>query len=183
MNTQKQTKLRKTSYFLTILLLAFLFANGCSQLDIVQNETDPRTVIVGDNVNDRALSYRTGDDKPTFRELVLGGDGEFDSSIDSLTFNVVLDKLSFMPLASVDSASGVVITDWYAVNANKLRIKINVRIIDNQLTDDSIVVQIFKQEFDGNKWNDLGLDNDQADKIKTSILSEARSLKSAIDLS
>ena len=182
MNLQKHTKLRKTSYFPTILFLAFLFANGCSQLDIVQNETDPRTVIVGDNVNDRALSYRTGDDKPTFRELVLG-ESEFDASIDSLTFNVVLDKLSFMPLASVDSASGVVITDWYAVDANKLRIKINVRIIDNQLTDDSIVVQIFKQEFDGDKWNDLGLDNEQANKIKTSILSEARTLKSAIDLS
>ncbi len=182
MNLQKHTKLRKTSYFPTILFLAFLFANGCSQLDIVQNETDPRTVIVGDNVNDRALSYRTGDDKPTFRELVLG-ESEFDASIDSLTFNVVLDKLSFMPLASVDSASGVVITDWYAVDANKLRIKINVRIIDNQLTDDSIVVQIFKQEFDGDKWNDLGLDNEQANKIKTSILSEARTLKSAIELS
>ena len=95
----------------------------------------------------------------------------------------MLDKLSFMPLASVDSASGVVITDWYAVDADKLRIKINVRIIDNQLTDDSIVVQIFKQEFDGSKWNDLGLDSEQAKKIKTSILSEARTLKSAIDLS
>ena len=74
MNLHKQIKLRKTSYFLTILFSAFLFANGRSQLDIVPNKTDPRTVIVGDNVNDRALSYRTGDDKPTFRELVLGGD-------------------------------------------------------------------------------------------------------------
>lgn len=183
MNLLRHIKSRKTSYFITTLLFTFFIVNACSQLDIVPNKTDPRTVIQGENVNDRALSYRTGDDKPTFRELVLGESGEFDASIDSLTFNVVLDKLSFMPLASVDSASGVVITDWYALDKNKLRIKINVRIIDNQLTDDSIVVQIFKQEFDGDKWNDLGLDNEQANKIKTSILSEARTLKSAIDLS
>ena len=34
---------------------------------------------------------------PTLRELVLGEDsGKYQASLDSLTFNVILDKLSFM---------------------------------------------------------------------------------------
>ena len=88
-----------------------------------------------------------------------------------------------MPLASVDSASGIVITDWYAIEENELRIKINVRLLDGDLTDDSISVQMFTQKFDGTKWIDQGLDNEKANKIKDSILAEARALKTAVDLS
>ena len=88
-----------------------------------------------------------------------------------------------MPLASVDAASGVVITDWYALEENELRIKINVRLLDSELTNNSISVQMFTQKFDGTKWVDQGLDTVKANQIKESILSEARSLKTAIDLS
>ena len=88
-----------------------------------------------------------------------------------------------MPLASVDSASGIVITDWYAIDENELRIKINVRLLDDQLSNESVSVQMFTQRFDGTKWVDQGLDNEKANKIKESILTEARALKTAIDLS
>ena len=37
--------------------------------------------------------------------------------------------------------------------------------------------------YDGSNWIDQGQDNEKANKIKQSILSEARSLKTAIDLS
>ena len=81
---------------------------------------------------------------PTLRELVLGTDSSnFQASIDNLTFNVILDKLSFMPLASVDSSAGIIITDWHTINENELRIKINARLLDNELTDNSISVQMF----------------------------------------
>ena len=88
-----------------------------------------------------------------------------------------------MPLASVDAASGVIITDWYSIEGNNLRVKINIRISDQNMTDDSITVQMFKQEFDGAKWNDKGNDETQASKIKQAILKEARVLQATIDLS
>ena len=120
----------------------------------------------------------------SLRQMVLGDDAaSIAIGIDSLTFNVILDKLSFMPLASVDSASGIVITDWYAVEENELRIKINVRLLDAELTDNSISVQMFTQKFDGENWIDQGLNTEKANKIKNSILSEARALKTAVDLS
>ena len=173
-----------------LIFLAFLTASllfqGCSQLDIVPNKTTHED-IVKDNMKPGQAKW-TGifrdNRSASLRDMVLGDDAEnFAMTVDSLTFNVILDKLSFMPLASVDSASGIVITDWYAVEENELRIKINVRLLDRELTDNSISVQMFTQKFDGTKWIDQGLDTEKANQIKESILSEARSLKTAIDLS
>ena len=56
-------------------------------------------------------------------------------------------------------------------------------MLDDQLSNESVSVQMFTQRFDGTKWVDQGLDNEKANKIKESILTEARALKTAIDLS
>jgi hypothetical protein len=176
---------QKNLLFFALLIVLLLF-QACSQLDITPNETTHED-IVKDNMRPGQAKWTSifDDDRGiSLRDMVLGDDAEsLEMTVDSLTFNVVLDKLSFMPLASVDSASGIVITDWYAVEENELRIKINVRLLDSELTDNSISVQMFTQRFDGSKWVDQGLDTEKANKIKESILSEARSLKTAIDLS
>ena len=176
---------RQNLIYFTFLIATLLF-QACTQLDIVPNQTGHED-IVKDNMRDGQARHTTlfDDDRGiSLRDMVLGDDaGSLALAVDSLTFNVILDKLSFMPLASVDSASGIVITDWYAVEKNELRIKINVRLLDSELTNNSISVQMFTQKFDGSKWIDQGQDNEKANKIKESILSEARSLKTAIDLS
>jgi len=180
------SKIKPQNLLFFVFLLVSLFLQGCSQLEIGQNRTTHED-IVKDNMKDGQANHTTlfDDDRGvSLRDMVLGDDaGSLAMTVDSLTFNVILDKLSFMPLASVDSASGIVITDWYAVEENELRIKINVRLIDGDLSNDSISVQMFTQKFDGTKWIDQGLDVEKANKIKESILSEARSLKTAIDLS
>tara|TARA_Y100000816_G_C26092812_1_gene577799 strand:+ start:282 stop:827 length:546 start_codon:yes stop_codon:yes gene_type:complete len=175
---------------LNLLFLAFLLVplilQACSQLDIAPNKTTHET-IVKDNMKPGQAKWTGIFDEgksSSLKDMVLGDDaGNLAMTVDSLTFNVILDKLSFMPLASVDSASGIVITDWYAVEENELRIKINVRLLDSELTNNSITVQMFTQKFDGSKWIDQGLDIEKANKIKESILSEARTLKTAVDLS
>ncbi len=179
-------KISHINGILVIFILLTLLFQSCSQLDIVPNRTTHED-IVKDNMKDgQARNTNIFDEDSDFslRKMVLGDDGaELTMSVDSITFNVVLDKLSFMPLASVDSASGIVITDWYSIEENNLRIKINVRLVDSELTDNSIIVQMFTQEFDGNIWIDQGMDLEKANKIKNSILTEARALKTAVDLS
>jgi len=66
---------------------------------------------------------------------------------------------------------------------HNLRLKINIRVLDETLSDDSLSVTVFKQSFDNQKWIDEGNDPDQALKIKNSILAEARVLQATIDLS
>ena len=88
-----------------------------------------------------------------------------------------------MPLASVDSNSGIIITEWYNIKNDETRIKINIQVLNDEMTDNSITVQLFEQKFDGSKWVDQGNDTVTADKIKFSILEEARLLKTTADLS
>tara|TARA_Y100001935_G_scaffold174290_1_gene144041 strand:+ start:41 stop:556 length:516 start_codon:yes stop_codon:yes gene_type:complete len=168
--------------FLKSFLIVAIFYNfiACNQLDIVQNKTDP---IMEDRIaNDKPI-INLGDDKKSLSELILGDRSESLDYGGSITFQTALDKVSFMPLASVDAASGVIITDWYNIDGDDLRIKINIRIYDQEMTNDSVNVQMFKQNFDGAKWNDQGNDEMQALKIKKAILDEARVLQATIDLS
>ena len=87
-----------------------------------------------------------------------------------------------MPLVSVDISSGVIVTDWYSLDGGNQRIKINVRVVDEELSDDSLEVKLFKQIYENGRWVDLGQDDDQANKIQKSILEEARALQIASEL-
>ena len=169
----------KLANFLFLSVLLFIFAS-CNQFQIERD--------------DRTLGERKQDIRADERDVDV--EGSFDGGLDklfgietsigfegSVVYQVALDKTSFMPLSSVDSASGIIITDWYNISDNNLRLKINIRVLDESLSDDSLSVTVFKQSFDDQKWIDIGNDPDQALKIKNSILAEARVLQATIDLS
>tara|TARA_B100001057_G_scaffold68898_1_gene62678 strand:- start:7041 stop:7556 length:516 start_codon:yes stop_codon:yes gene_type:complete len=162
----------------TLFIIIFL-VSACSQLEIVPRKSDP--VLEGRIADDKPL-INVGEDKKSLTELILG---ERTTSVElsgSITFQTALDKVNFMPLASVDSASGIIITDWYNIEDNNLRVKLNIRIHDQNMNPDSLTVQVFKQSFDGQKWIDQGNDEIQSAKIKASILEDSRVLQSTIDL-
>ena len=166
--------------FFTFLMILFL--GGCENLDIKQNKTDP------------LREHRETDSKPilqideegyagrSLKELILGESDTVVTVGDQITFQVALDKLDFIPKVSVDSASGIIITDWYDVN-DVDRVKIEVRVVDDSMTDESVQVKLFKQSFNGTRWFDSDNDIGQAKKIKNSILNDARTLRTTIDLS
>jgi hypothetical protein len=87
-----------------------------------------------------------------------------------------------MPLTSVDSASGIIVTDWYSLDDGQSRIKLNIRVADQEMTDESVIVSLFTQTLDGDRWIDQGINSEQSLKIKESILTSARSLKVASEL-
>ena len=152
----------------------------CGQIEVVQNPVDP--VMENRIANDLPL-VGLGEDKMSLSELILGEGNNDLTFASSIVFETALDKLSFMPLASVDSNAGVIITDWYGINDNQDRIKINIRVINQTLEDNSINVKMFQQKFDGSKWVDTTTDGMQSEKIKNSILEDARKLQATIDLS
>ncbi len=115
-------------------------------------------------------------------ENIFGFDPNDSYAVNSILFKVALDKIDFMPLASVDVGSGVIVTDWYSLDDGQTRIKINMRIIDEEMNDGSLNVNLFKQSFNNNVWVDRGMDKEQASKIKKSILATARDLKIASEL-
>ena len=175
------------------LILAFFvaFFTSCAQL---QNLSDEPTSYESDK--QRVLTEKTNDrdiNLPEGSTILEEGEGftlrgalGLDSSesfiVNSMTFNVARDKVGFMPLLSVDSSSGVIVTDWYSLDDGKSRIKINIRVVDQEMTDASVVVSLFTQTLDGNRWIDQGINSEQSLKIKESILTTARSLKIASEL-
>ncbi len=188
-NTDNFNQIMKISLISGLLII---FCVSCAQIQSMQDEPETyesdKQRVLTEKAQDRNLNLPTG-------STILDGDSGFtmrgilglDSSTDilqvkSITFNVALDKVSFMPLVSVDSISGIIVTDWYSLDDGKNRIKINIRVVDQEMTDESIVVSLFTQSLDNDRWVDQGINSEQSLKIKESILTSARSLKIASEL-
>ena len=172
----------KNSKILSFIFLLF-FLSSCAGLDIVRNETDVKAekdAAAGRKV----LAPDSGgllDD--LLDDISLPGGSTNFGFGGSISFGAAIAKVNFMPLASVDSDSGVIITEWYNISDDETRIKINIQILNDEMMDESISVQLFQQKFDGSKWVDQGNYAALADKIRFSILEEARLLKTTADLS
>ena len=175
----------KKLYFIALFPLLI----SCEQLKSGDLLNTSREDVMAEKLENRDINLPEG-------STILDEDGGFklqnlfpgsstkstEFNTNSLAFNVALDKLSFIPLISADINSGVIITDWYSLGDGNQRIKINIRIADQELDDESINVSLFKQNYDGSRWVDQGQDKDQALKIRDSILQEARALQIASEL-
>ena len=103
---------------------------------------------------------------------------------DNIVWNVALDKVSFMPLQTVDKSSGIITTEWYQVSDDtNNRIKIVIKVTGDIAEDASLAVQVFKETFDGSKWTSVGNNEDLALKIKNSILDQSLKLQVAKEIS
>ncbi len=97
--------------------------------------------------------------------------------VNEFLWTASLETLSFMPLSTVDSFGGVIVTDWYASpQAPNERFKANVYILDTNLRADALKVSIFKQVRNASGWSDAAVDADTARTIENSILTRARQL-------
>ena len=173
-----------------ISLLLLVFFVSCAQIKNLQDE--PETYdsqgqkILTEKAEDRGINLPTGStiiEDSGFSILdSIGLGSNVDVQVNSITFSVALDKIGFMPLISVDSMSGIIVTDWYSLDDGESRIKINVRVVDQEMTNESLVVSLFTQTLDGDRWIDQGINSEQSLKIKESILTSARSLKIASEL-
>ena len=172
------------------ILLTF-FAISCAQLQNASNKTDDskssKTEVMEKKLENRDINLPPGstilDDGAGMTVGKLFGFGDREQlNITSLTFEVALDQVNFMPLVSVDSVSGVIITDWYSIDNGNTRMKINIRVVDQEMTDQSLIVSLFTQTLEENRWLDDGINAEQSQKIKESILSSARALKIASEL-
>jgi hypothetical protein len=111
--------------------------------------------------------------------------GESGTSFNkSITFEVVLDQFSIMPLLSVDRVGGVIITDWYSTSSNtNERVKFNIIIKDDNMKSESIDIVMFKQNYNGKSWVQTSVDTQTTNKIKNVILEKSKKFKTTLELS
>lgn len=95
-------------------------------------------------------------------------------SINPHMWRAALNILSSVPLSSVDSGSGIIITDWYNLNNNSNeRIKISITIISKEIRADGVQVKTFKQVKNGNSWQNVKANEENNIKIERAIIKKA----------
>ena len=84
-----------------------------------------------------------------------------------------------MPLASVDSNSGIIITDWYNLKGKENeRIKISILVSTQELRADGVKVSMFKQILKSNTWKNVNVNPNIVQKLERKIITKAGSLQS-----
>ena len=103
---------------------------------------------------------------------------------ENIIWNVALEKISFMPIQSSDQQSGVITTEWFQAGGDlNNRIKLVVYVKSDVIENSSVDVRVFKEVFDGDKWNTAKQNAELAEKIKKSILDSAQELYIANEMS
>lgn len=81
-----------------------------------------------------------------------------------------------MPLVSADPFSGVIITDWYSLNENE-KYKVDIYILEENLTSNTVQVKVFKQVKNGGSWVNTAVSGEMPTKLENAILNTARQLR------
>ncbi len=101
-----------------------------------------------------------------------GGNMQFAST--NALWRATLEKLDFIPLANVDYAGGVIITDWYGDTQSDEEIKVSVRFLTNEIRSDALDIVIYKRKcLEVNKCKTSKVENNTNIEIKASILKRA----------
>ena len=138
--------------------------------------------------NDSTMKTTGGanpDDDRLLKGLSLFGSGSKSAApsglgINSYLWRASLDTLAFMPLTTVDSTGGVIITDWHAnPQVPGERFKLTVYILDTRLRADGVKVAVFRQEQaeGSSEWRDASVSTKTATQLENQILRRARELK------
>ena len=164
------------------LILAVFFpcflAISCSSLDIQQNETD----LWADRLESDGKDIKSATPLQDFFPDIFGD--SYTSVNNSITFEVALNKFSVMPIITANKQDGIITTDWYSTVSNSLeRVRFNVIIKNDDMNENSIQINMFKEILDGNAWKTQTVNSSTSNKIKENILQTARKVKTAAELS
>ena len=98
--------------------------------------------------------------------------------VNSYLWRAALDTLSFAPLAQVDSAGGVIVTDWYAnPSSPNDRVKVTATIMDANLRADALRVAASRQVLQNGQWVEAPVAAATVQRLEEIILTRARDLR------
>jgi len=114
-------------------------------------------------------------------DLLNSNSSEGAMPVNALLWRASLETVSVMPLASVDTFGGTIITEWYTQPEDRTRrIKVAIFILDQELRSDAIRVEVYLQSRPegATDWQDDGRDRELAGRLEDLILTRAREIRS-----
>jgi len=98
--------------------------------------------------------------------------------VNAYLWRAALETLSFAPMAQVDSAGGVIVTDWYANPASPTeRVKVTATILDRDLRADALRVAASRQVNRNGVWVEAPVSAATVQRLEEIILTKARDLR------
>lgn len=162
---------------LTLIFTVFTLT-ACESLEIIPHETD----LYKEKLQADGKELRSATPLADLMPNLLGN-----SSVNlqvAITYAVALEKFSIMPIMTADQSSGVITTDWYSTSTNtNERFKFNILIKDDEMNDESLVINMFKEKIDGGVWKTAPVNAKTAEQIQQTILEQSRKLKAAAEMS
>ncbi len=134
---------------LTLMTISAIFISGCS---IFSSDT----AVTNDSIEDRTT--------------VLGFNGYL--------WRAALDTTANFPLTSINTDSGIIITDWMIdPDSQNERVKVTVYILDAGLRADAVKVAVHRQELVGGQWIEASVRANTTLRLEEAILTQARELR------
>ncbi|MDA9558719.1 DUF3576 domain-containing protein [Alphaproteobacteria bacterium] len=171
-------------YYKIVFILIIFSISACG--DKVEQYDRDKAIYSPSDYNYRQLIKRDGS---LLKDLFVEKKDRSNSNQEnSLNINSFLWKASLnilsssMPLGSIDSNSGVIISDWYSLKGKtNERVKISVLIDTKELRADGVNVKIFKQVLKGNSWLSADINPNIAINLERKIVQKAGVLSNQKD--
>lgn len=113
----------------------------------------------------------------TFNATLFGEQNTpYKIGVNRFAWYASLKLINFMPLVSADPFAGVIITDWYSLNENE-KYKLDIYILEENLTSNTVQVKVFKQIKSGGSWVNTSVAGEMPTKLENAILNTARQLR------
>ena len=166
----------RLSLLIVPVLLAALALAGCSRSG---PDDDSTTTTQSRHRGDYSPGARGG---IKLNNLFGPRQGAAGMPVNALLWRASLDTLSVIPLASVDTFGGTIISEWYANPGDpSRRIKVSVFVLDQELRSDGVRAEVYVQEraAGASEWSDSGRDKELAVRLEELILTRAREIRSS----
>ena len=171
-------------YYKLYLVVIPLIVNACSDSKVEKFDTDKAIYSPKDYEQVKSIK-REGS---FLRDMFGVGPKNNNNQTVNINVNPYLWKASLnilssaMPLVSIDSASGVIISDWYSLKGkSKQRIKISVLVNTQELRADGLNIKVFKQILKGNSWLSANINPNIAINLERKIIQQAGVLSNQTD--
>jgi len=134
--------MKTLSKLLIILSLLSLILTSCQAFK--PSKVDARTQPVGSEAKARKnIEEGRG---VSIKGLIKGRGSNFEFSTSNPMWRASLEILDFLPLATVDYAGGLIISDWYSDNTDMNNsLKVTVRFLTNEVQSNSLKIIVHKK--------------------------------------
>jgi len=170
-------------FLLTIFLTVLTSCSGSDEAKKPTQELDTPYPISNKDARDLKRGKITDEGVTLFggdkgSKHTSGNAETVSAGVNAYLWQASLDVISFMPIATVDAAGGVIITDWYEDPSVKgERLKANIVISSAQLRASGVKVSLFRQVAGKGGWSNGVANPELARKLEDKILTRARELK------